>query len=87
MARFKTLGYVMMVIGLAFLVAVVPAGLKIADGYDSLNAFSEAEGVALNYNSSSIAAPPKVLTTSWRCSPRTGPTRSSRANSILMIRS
>jgi hypothetical protein len=50
MARFKTLGYVMMVIGLAFLVAVVPAGMKIADGYDSLNAFSEAEGVALNYN-------------------------------------
>lgn len=50
MARFKTLGYVMMVIGLAFLVAVVPAGLKIADGYDSLNAFSEAEGVTLNYN-------------------------------------
>ena len=50
MARFKTLGYVMMVIGLAFLVAVVPAGMKIADGYDSLDAFSEAEGVTLNYN-------------------------------------
>ncbi len=48
--RFKKLGYVMMAIGLAFLVAVIPAALRISAGYESLTAFSTAENVALSYN-------------------------------------
>lgn len=48
--RFKTLGWVMMIIGLAFMVAVIPAAMQISAGYDSMNAFSAEENVALSYN-------------------------------------
>ena len=48
--RFKKLGYVMMAIGLAFLVAVIPAAMRISAGYESLTAFSTAENVTLSYN-------------------------------------
>lgn len=49
-ARLRKLGWIMAVIGLAFMIAVVPAAMQIMAGYDSLNAFSDAEGVALSYN-------------------------------------
>ncbi len=48
--RLKTLGYIMMVIGLAFLVAVIPAMMQIRAGYTSLEAFSAEENVTLSYN-------------------------------------
>ncbi len=48
--RMRKLGWVMAVIGLAFMIAVVPAALQIMAGYDSLNAFSAEENVALAYN-------------------------------------
>ncbi len=46
----RKLGWVMAVIGLAFMIAVVPAALQIMAGYDSLNAFSAEENVTLAYN-------------------------------------
>ncbi len=49
-ARFKKLGWVMMVIGLAFMIAVIPAAMQIMAGYDSLEAFSAEENVTLSYN-------------------------------------
>ncbi|WP_165988013.1 hypothetical protein [Streptomyces sp. YIM 98790] len=49
-ARLKILGYVLAAIGLAFLVAGGVAYVKAQDGYDSLQAFSEAQNVTLTYN-------------------------------------
>ena len=49
-ARFKKLGWVMMIIGLAFMIAVIPAAMQIMAGYDSMEAFSAEENVTLSYN-------------------------------------
>ncbi|SFC02415.1 hypothetical protein [Streptomyces aidingensis] len=49
-ARLRILGYVLAAIGLAFLVAGGVAYAKAQDGYDSLQAFSEAQNVTLTYN-------------------------------------
>jgi hypothetical protein len=48
--RLTTLGLVLAVIGLGFLVAGGVAFIKTQDGYDSLQAFSEAQNVTLTYN-------------------------------------
>ena len=48
--RFRTLGIILMVIGLVFLAVAGVAFTKVQDGYDSLQAFSEAQNVTLNYN-------------------------------------
>lgn len=48
--RLKTLGIVLMVFGLVFVVAAGVAFVKVQAGYDSLQAFSEAQNVNLNYN-------------------------------------
>ncbi|MBT8207533.1 MAG: hypothetical protein KJO18_04600, partial [Acidimicrobiia bacterium] len=45
-----TVGIIIMVIGLVFAVAGGVAYFKVQDGYDSLQAFSEAQNVNLNYN-------------------------------------
>lgn len=48
--RFRTLGIVLVVVGMVFVVAGGVAYGKIQDGYDSLQAFSESQNVTLNYN-------------------------------------
>ncbi|NEE01593.1 hypothetical protein [Phytoactinopolyspora halotolerans] len=48
--RLRVLGAVLGVFGLGFLVAGGVAYTKVQDGYDSLNAFSEAQNVTLAYN-------------------------------------
>ena len=48
--RLTTLGLVLAVIGLGFLFAGGVAFIKTQDGYDSLQAFSEAQNVTLTYN-------------------------------------
>lgn len=48
--RLKRLGIVLTVLGLAFVVASGYAFLKTQQGYASLNAFSQAQGVELAYN-------------------------------------
>ena len=50
MKRFRLLGYVLAVIGLGFLAAGGVAYVMTQDGYGSLQAFSEAQGVELSYN-------------------------------------
>ncbi len=50
--RFKILGYVLMVIGVGFIAGGGVAYVMTQDGYDSLQAFSEAQGVELSYNDS-----------------------------------
>lgn len=48
--RLKVLGLVLALIGVGFLVGSGVAYAKAQDGYDSLNAFSEAQNVTLAYN-------------------------------------
>ena len=48
--RLRTLGILLAVIGLGFLVGGGVAYAKVQDGYDSLQAFSEAQKVELTYN-------------------------------------
>lgn len=48
--RLQTLGFVLVAIGVVFLVAGVVAYNRTQDGYDSLQAFSEAQNVTLTYN-------------------------------------
>ncbi len=48
--RLQTVGIVLAVIGLVFLVAAGIAYVKVQDGYTALQSFSEAENVTLNYN-------------------------------------
>jgi len=48
--RFRTLGIILMVVGLVFLAVAGVAFTKVQDGYDSLQAFSEAQNVTLSYN-------------------------------------
>ncbi len=48
--RLRTLGIVLVVVGVVFAVAGGVAYTKVQEGYDSLQAFSEAQGVELNYN-------------------------------------
>lgn len=48
--RFKRLGIVLTVLGLAFVAASGYAFIKTQEGYASLNAFSAAQGVELSYN-------------------------------------
>ncbi len=48
--RLKKLGFVVLAIGVAFLVAGVVAYTRVQDGYDSLQAFSEEQNVTLGYN-------------------------------------
>jgi hypothetical protein len=48
--RLRTLGIVLAVIGVGFLVAGGVAYAKAQDGYQSLQAFSEAQNVTLSYN-------------------------------------
>ena len=49
-ARLQTLGIVLAVIGLFFVAGGAYAYTQIDNGYDSLQAFSEAQGVELSYN-------------------------------------
>jgi hypothetical protein len=49
-SRLRTLGIVLTVIGLIFVVAGGVAFVKVQDGYGSLQAFSEAQNVTLSYN-------------------------------------
>ena len=48
--RLKTLGLVLALIGMVFVIAGGVAFFKVQDGYDSLQAFSEAQNVTLSYN-------------------------------------
>ena len=48
--RLQTVGIVLAVIGLIFLVAAGVAYAKVQDGYGSLQSFSEAQNVTLSYN-------------------------------------
>jgi hypothetical protein len=48
--RLKKLGYVLVVVGLIFVVAGGVAFSKTQDGYNSLQKFSEAQNVTLSYN-------------------------------------
>ena len=48
--RLKTLGIILTVAGLLFLTAGGVAYAKTQDGYDSLQALSEAQNVTLSYN-------------------------------------
>lgn len=48
--RLRTLGIVLVVVGLVFVVAGGVAYGKVQQGYDSLQAFSESQNVTLNYN-------------------------------------
>lgn len=48
--RMRTLGIILVVVGVVFAVAGGVAYTKVQDGYDSLQAFSEAQGVELSYN-------------------------------------
>jgi hypothetical protein len=49
-ARLQTLGIILAVIGLFFVAGAGIAYSQIQNGYDSLQAFSEAQGVELSYN-------------------------------------
>ncbi len=49
-ARLTILGYAVLVVGLAFMVTGGVAYTRVQDGYDSLQAFSEAQNVTLSYN-------------------------------------
>ena len=49
-ARIRTLGFALAVIGLVFIGGGVFAYTQVQNGYDSLQAFSEAQNVTLNYN-------------------------------------
>lgn len=48
--RLRTLGMVLALIGMVFVVAGGVAFFKVQDGYDSLQSFSEAQNVTLAYN-------------------------------------
>jgi hypothetical protein len=48
--RFAKLGYLLVLVGFVFVVAGGVAYTKVQDGYDSLQAFSEAQNVELSYN-------------------------------------
>ena len=48
--RLRTLGVVVAVIGLVFVIAGGVAYTRVQDGYGSLQAFSEAQNVTLSYN-------------------------------------
>jgi len=48
--RLKTLGLVLALVGMVFVIAGGVAFFKVQDGYDSLQSFSEAQNVTLNYN-------------------------------------
>ena len=48
--RLKTLGLTLVVLGIAFLAGAGVAYAKVQEGYDSLQAFSEAQNVELTYN-------------------------------------
>ncbi len=48
--RLRTLGLVLALVGMGFVVAGGVAFFRVQDGYDSLQAFSEAQNVTLNYN-------------------------------------
>jgi hypothetical protein len=48
--RLQTVGILISVIGLIFVVAAGVAYLKVQDGYTAFGNFSEAENVTLNYN-------------------------------------
>jgi len=48
--RLRALGFVLVVLGIAFLAGAGVAFAKVQAGYDSLQAFSEAENVQLSYN-------------------------------------
>ena len=48
--RLKKLGYVLVVVGLVFIVAGAVAYVQTQNGYTSLQKFSEAQGVELSYN-------------------------------------
>ena len=48
--RFAVVGYALVVIGLAFGIAGGVAYARVQDGYDSLQAFSEAQNVTLSYS-------------------------------------
>lgn len=48
--RLAILGYILLAIGLAFVVTGGVAYTRVQDGYDSLQAFSEAQDVELSYN-------------------------------------
>jgi hypothetical protein len=50
MKRLRVLGIVLAVFGFGFVVAGGVAYAKVQDGYDSLQAFSKAQNVTLNYN-------------------------------------
>lgn len=49
-ARFRTLGIVLALMGVGFVIAGGVAYSMTQGGYDSLNSFSEAQNVTLNYN-------------------------------------
>ncbi len=49
-ARFRTLGLALAAIGMVFIVAGGYAFAEVQQGYDSLQAFSEAQNVTLSYN-------------------------------------
>ena len=48
--RLTKLGYVLIAVGLVFVVAAGVAYSKTQEGYDSLSKFSEAQNVTLSYN-------------------------------------
>jgi hypothetical protein len=48
--RLRILGVVLLVIGMIFVVAGGVAYMRVQEGYDSLQAFSEAQNVTLSYN-------------------------------------
>jgi hypothetical protein len=48
--RFSILGAILLVVGAAFIITGAVAYTKVQDGYDSLQAFSEAQNVTLTYN-------------------------------------
>ena len=48
--RLATLGYALVVAGLAFVVVGFVTYTRVQDGYDSLQAFSDAQNVTLSYN-------------------------------------
>ena len=48
--RFKTLGIVLVAMGLVFLAIGGVAYTRVADGYDALKSFSDAQNVTLSYN-------------------------------------
>ncbi len=52
--RFRTLGIVITIIGMVFVVAGGVAFAKVQEGYDSLQAFSETQNVTLNYNEEGV---------------------------------